>query len=675
MKILCCFMIAACMVSVAPAQKKTASPSMPDVDKLMKMSPAELEAYRKQMIQQASAQATDMSNTHHLNVNTSILPGKEIKPPVKDSKRLSMIPSRPPTRSELVNELQQSLQVVKQGIPAPKLEAIRQYTAPLTTETIHDAAMSSLYNNNPKEAIYLMLQAAAAAPDSLQALNNLGAMFNMLGAEHKAIPLLRYCLEKLPKSSIVLNNIGQSYMGLGDMLQAASYFNRCLSIDSLNIEANHSMGMLHYFKKEYDAAMPFFNRELSMAMRRSTLAMAYKMGKKFDLTALAKQKRRRNGLPEKNHFEEITLGKFSLPDFPATAKDILLGKAELDVYAASVQAEMLFWMNNATMVNAKYNGNEQPGLYFDLVQAMLDELHEEFTPEYLSNFSERDAERTQDILNVYGTALNAYQCPEAPQGSSLRLQQEFAIKCCEEKKRPLADKMVGELAGHLQPIFTVGQQRWKSYINQLVAIVQLDPSVANQSMVYNAVSGYFNYLSLGLFHFTSGDVNNLLPDCVMNYNAVNLDSMLQSEREWQMGCPPALNVEVDLKGAVIKMDCNKYAIEVGSSIMGGFEHEFKSGKSTFLLGVGAKTEFLGGVLKSEAKSQFYLTFDDNKQFSDFGIKTTAELGLSGTPMPIGGIKVGGNAAGIEISNTRSLMSGFAYSESIELKGVLTMFNQ
>jgi predicted metal-dependent phosphotriesterase family hydrolase len=81
------------------------------------------------------------------------------------------------------------------------------------------------------------------------------------------------------------------------------------------------------------------------------------------------------------------------------------------------------------------------------------------------------------------------------------------------------------------------------------------------------------------------------------------------------------------------------------------------------------------MAKAEAKSQFYFTFDKNKTFSDWGIKNTGELGISGTPLPIGGIKVGGTIAGIEISNTHSLMSG-AYEESFETKGVIAaIFNK
>jgi hypothetical protein len=175
-------------------------------------------------------------------------------------------------------------------------------------------------------------------------------------------------------------------------------------------------------------------------------------------------------------------------------------------------------------------------------------------------------------------------------------------------------------------------------------------------MVYHAVSGYFNFLNLGMIYYTGGEVNNLLVKCVPDYKGANLDSLVQADREWRLSCPSWLNIEVDLGGASVKADCNKYAIEAGGALMAGFEHEFRTGKSTILVGVGIKDK-VARILKIEAKSQFYLTFDNNKEFADFGIRNTYKLGLNINPLPIGGIKVGANYAGIESVNNKSLLSG------------------
>jgi tetratricopeptide (TPR) repeat protein len=596
------------------------------------------------------------------------LPDFELKPPVKDIKRLQLLPSQPPSRAQLVSSLKQSSQQIQKGIPAPRVEEIKQLSATLPVETINDKAIMEFYADDPKGAILMMMETAARAPDSLLVLNNLGAMLNLQGAAEIAIPVLQYCLQKIPGSSAVLNNIGQGFMSLGDALKAAAYFRQCLSVDSLNIEANHSMGMLHYFKKEYDAATEFFERELSVAVRSNTMAMAYRMGKKFNLRAIMQRKSRRNGQPQKDHFEEITMGKFSFPPLPNSVRQLMAERQFNNAYATSVQAEQMAWTNHAIQLSVNYtaaSGNQYPGLYTELVNAMLEELHEEFTPEYLYAFTQTDQDHILEVLSQRSDMLIKLKCPDLPEGTGIDAQEAYAIKCCRELMQPVADKMVYEIGSYVQPIIRTGEGRWKAYINQLVEIVQLDPSPGNKALVYHAVAGYFNYLSVAYVSFPVWEVHTLLPKCFEPYDAAELDSLIESDQNWKVSCPPWLNAEVKLSGLVIKADCNKYVIEVGSSMMGAFEHEFKTGNSTILFGPATKAEFLG--LTAEFKSQLYITFDGKKQFADFGIKNSAELGLTGTPIPFGpNIRIGGNLAGIEVSNTMSIHGG--YNQSMETKG-------
>ncbi|RYG41011.1 MAG: hypothetical protein EOO01_26080, partial [Chitinophagaceae bacterium] len=131
MKTLFLFLIAFNSLTVA-GQQKPKMPPMPDVTKMMKMSPAELEAYKKKMIKEATAYA----ESSPVNVDVSVLPDYEIKPPVKDVAKLSAIPSRPPSREQLVSSIQQSVSVVKQGIPAPRIEELDTEIKSAPVETI-----------------------------------------------------------------------------------------------------------------------------------------------------------------------------------------------------------------------------------------------------------------------------------------------------------------------------------------------------------------------------------------------------------------------------------------------------------------------------------------------------------------------------------------------------------
>jgi tetratricopeptide (TPR) repeat protein len=580
------------------------------------------------------------------------------------------INSTPPSRNALIDELNESKAILQKGIPTPRMAEINKFVAKENIDEIHETAIGSFYNNNPKEGIYLMLNAAVKAPDSLRLINNLGAMLNMVGVEKKAIPLLKYCEKQLPKSSTVMNNLGQSYMGLGDNITAAEYFNKSLSIDSLNVEANHSMGILHSMKKEFDIAQKYFEREFRVAIRGKSLAKAFKTGRKrYDIRKIVAERNKRNKRPQKDYFEEITLGKFSFPKFPTSAKEVISRMDEFNTYGASVQAESMFWMGKAMEISKNYkpeDGDRLAGPYSRLADAMFEELNEEFTPEYLDNFSEKDSQTILDILDSNLKELVKVSCPKAPAGSSLSIQKEYEIKCCEENKRPIADKLLADVGNVMTPIINVGQARWKAYINQMVEIAQLDPSPSNQMTVYGSVSAYFNYLSWATLYLHMGNTENHLNSCTDNYDPHKLDSLLAAERRWNLSCPPAFNMEVNIGPIALKTDCNKYALEGGEGIVAGFEHEFKSGKSTLLLGPGAKLEFLN-IVKFEAKHQYYVSFDKNKEFADFGIKNTFEAGIGGV-VPIKGIKIGGVLAGVELSNTMGLNSG--YEESFEKKGVI-----
>ncbi len=659
-------LVSICFI-ISSVKAQTNGAIHPDVNKLMKMSPVEQEAYKKKMLKEQTEKATDLIEKNNLNIDVRTVPGYDIKPPVKNVAKLALIPSKPLTRQEMVNSVQQSISQLKQGVPAPKIQQIEQFSASQSIATIHDASIMSFYNGNPAEGMLLLMHAVAKFPDSLQMANNLGAMMNMIGAEHRAIPLLQYCLERVPQSSTVLNNIGQSFMALGDAMRAAEYLNRCLELDSLNIEANHSMGMLHMFKKEYAAGMKYFEREMSVAIRRSTLAMAYKTGVNFNLREITRRKHARNGVPIKNHFEEITMGKFSMPDFPASALDAKMRTSEFKAYAASIQTEAMHWMTVMNRVSiTPTNPNEKPGIYSYLVEAMLEELHKEFDPGYLTNYSDDDAQWVQDRIQKGMSDIAKVKCPPLPGGASLEAQMANEIKCCEENKRPLADQTIQEISSHMQKITTAGQQRWKSYINQLVAIVQLDPSASNQATVYGAVSGYFNYLSWGSLFLTTGDINNLLAGCKDDYDREEIDSLIQSDRQWQIACPAWLNLSVDLGGISLKTDCSKYAVEAGKGWTFGYEHEFTTGNSTFLAGPGAKLEFLG-LAKAETKVQAFITFDKNKEFADFGVKNTMKVGASTNPIRFGGIKLGTNLGAIEITNAISINSG--YKSSVKTSGI------
>lgn len=666
MKKIICLVAALAIGFVLIAQKK---PAMPDVNAIIKMSPAELEEYKKKMIEQNSQYAVDFAKKNNLPISEVNLPNLKIEPPKLQVKKLSMIPVKPPTRAELTGELQKSINEVKKLVPSKMVEEVDATVASIPVETLHQEAVMEFYNRDPKKGILLMLQLVNKAPDSMLYVNNLGAVYNLMGAPHRAIPLFQYCLAKYPKSVTALGNIGQSYLALGDMTKAAVYLKKCLDIDSMHTEANHSMGMIHYFKQQFDQAMCFFEREGCATLRSSAFIMGERMGKKFNLRKIAKKKRESLGLLHKDYMEEITNNKFNLPDFPNSVKDLNMRKGDYQAMAAGYAAEQQYWMKKAMDVsnNHAYDADEMPGIYHEQVKDLLDHLGEEFTPEFLSNFYEDDATALQHIIESGTKSLIELKCREAPPGSDLSLQEAYAIKCCEETLRPVADRILNRMGEQISRIYGIGQQRWKDYLNEMVAIAEFDPSPANQMMVYNTVAGYFAYLSTALVYYNS-EINNFLPKCVERYDPNDLLRLIESNRKWNLTCPPGLNVQVTMFSVDLKVDCNKFAIEAGENIKGAYEHEFKTHQSTIAIGPGISGD-LAGLVTGEVKTQFYLTLDGSLHYEDFGIKRSAELAISGTPVPLVAdkIKIGGSLAGVEVSDKISIHSGFSAPE-VEWKG-------
>ncbi|MGB8191435.1 MAG: hypothetical protein WCF67_05925 [Chitinophagaceae bacterium] len=657
---------------ILQAQTKSAMP-MPDVKRLMAMSPAEREKYTDSLKKAMTGQVEKMASDYGIAIDETVLPGNDITPPVKDIARLALIPSRPPTRTELVQQVQKSREQLSSVVPKPTLAEVEKFSAQQSLATIHNASIANFYNNDPEKALLLMMKVAVRQPDSILVLNNLAAMYNMAGLPHRAVPLLQYCLQQEPGSSVVLNNIAQSYMGLGELVKARFYFLECLALDSLNPDANRSMGLLHMYEKKFDDAMRCFERELMVAMRSSTIAYAAKMGKKFNLRALKAKRDALNKRPQKDFFEEINLGKFKIPSYPETVAGAYEQVPEFKEMATSVGQEIMFWLSisNPSAKQIEADGKAYHGIYSSLVSALLDELNEEFTPNYLANHDDNDLQNSLDILSKYEKLLKDLKCPQAPPGSSFEAQQAFEYKCCIQQQLIISAR-IAEYGGYWYGKMKIAQQRWKSYLNQMIAIVQLDPSLANQMMVYRAVSAYFTFLSQAMrYSGTAQAASYDLLQCKGMNSIADADSVIKADRDWRLQCPSWLNIEVDVEVAKIKADCSKYGIEVGTGLIGQYEYDFKTGSSTLAAGMGVKAKFFAGIGKASIKQLVYVTFDNNNQFSDFGLRTKAEVGIGDTPINIGPVKVGGTIAGIEGNTQISINTGF--TSNVKGKGVLADF--
>lgn len=663
-------MIAFALQAMAQSPARPNLSGQMDMNKLMKMSPEEREAYRQKLLKQASMQAKQMAEQHQVKLDETILPDFEIKPPVKDLSRLSRLPLQAPSRAELMAGVQQSLQQIKAASSPASLQQLNEFVQKQQPAEIEKSSIALWYQDKPLEAAMLAQEAVLKNPEEMIGWNNLAALYNMGGVQEKAIPILMHFLEKYPQNSLLLNNMGQAYLGLGDMNKAGNYLQQCLAQDPDNPEANRSMAMISYFNGQKDKALQYFEKELETAHRRSTLALMKKMGMPINLNSIRK---RRAGIPHRDYFSEIGLHKFDIPDLPTASGQSQEWHAAHAGYLQSLIAEMNFWKEagKVSQETLQAEGKQSVGLYADLVDEMNRELGDEYIPT-LGLMNDNAAASIKAMLENYNARMNSIVCPSPPNvpGGGAELALAYQKKCCDMRK-PIADAYVSERNAYIKNRISIVCGRWKQYINGLISNVQLDPSGSNKRMVYGIVGEYFSFLITAIqtgvcFEEAPTECHNL------NMTTEEADEIIAANHNIDINCPQWLNVSLDLQVAKLSADCTKYSIEGGKVLLAGYEKNFKTGTSTLSAGVGAEQKF--GIAKASIKQMMYISFDNNNSFSDLGIKGSIEgkIGVGSETGIIGDIgKVSTTVAGVEGGYTLGLNAGF--NGAVKGKGVLTEF--
>jgi tetratricopeptide (TPR) repeat protein len=629
-------------------------PAMPDLNKLRKMSPAELEAYKKQMLKQYSTQAKQLAQQANFKLDEMTLPDFKVQLPPKDVKRLSLIPTQPPTLIQLSDMLRATKRKIEAVVKPTVLQEVKKIAETQQAEMLQQAAIGAFYADRPEQSILIAIEAALNNAADQTAWNNLAAIMNMTGFQHKAIPILMNQLQSDPVNSMLLNNMGQAYLGLGDIGMAELFLKQCLQHDPLNPEANRSMGMIKFFYEQYEEGMLYFEKELEVAFRRSTMALFRGRDKAFNIYQL----RKKRNIPRRDYFGELSFDRFKLPSLPEKTDQTAEAKIKGEAFAQSVAAEMLYWNDRAQLPEEeiKKDGEKMPGIYSHYVEALLKDLHEVYRSEELLLFNELDLNHIKQLLNDYHTKLMAVKCPEAPAGASHGEYEAYIKKCCDLKK-PIMDAFVAEYNAFVFKRSNRALGIWKEYLNDLINIVSLDPGAGNKIMVYRNLQQYCTVLGQC---WGSGQFLDPPMECSTGLTTAEADSLVASSRNLDLSCPQWLNIEVDVKVAKIKADCNKYAIEAGKFWQAGYEHNFRTGTTTLSAGVGAKAKFFANTGGADLKAMVYVSFDNNNEFSDAGIMGKASVKIGDTPFVLAGGNgsAGGTLGGTEGMVKLGLNSGF-----------------
>ena len=182
-------------VTIVCAQTKAVIPKL-DVNKMAKMTPAELEEYKKQLLKDLSASMKKTAADNHIQIDETLLPDYELKMPPKDEKRIATIPAGVPSLPQLTN----SVKATKQKLEALTTKDILYQVIKIVREKnaaqLQSASVAEWYGNNPIPALLLSMESVLKNPDTAIAWNNLAALYNMSGLEEKAVPILKHWLVK-----------------------------------------------------------------------------------------------------------------------------------------------------------------------------------------------------------------------------------------------------------------------------------------------------------------------------------------------------------------------------------------------------------------------------------------------------------------------------------------------
>jgi Tfp pilus assembly protein PilF len=596
------------------------------------MNVVELEVYKKRMIREAEAKMKRTAAANQVVIDENMLPGAEVKLPVKDLQRLSALPLLPPRKEALVQQAAVQERKLKDLMEVDARTATEKMAAGMSAAELHTASMAYWYEQDPQSALILGLKSVQKAPDSVTGWNNLAALYNMSGLEQLAVPMLQYARQLSPRSAIVTNNLGQAYLGMGDVATAKKYFGECLAFDPFHPEANQTMGIICLAQKDPVSAVKYFEKELAVANRKSTLNYLEQAGlrDKVNLARLRLQRMEAQGVPEHDFFGEIAFGKFELPSMPMTCDYSDRWQQQMETYIQSVEGEYNFWLQSAISEQSteekRLAVHYLPGVYSDLVTELLHDLDEAYLP-YLNIGTPELLKTATWQQEQYAKQLMAIECPEpkADEVFNADVVRAYEKKCCDLKK-PVIDKYMTMLNGVLYDRYRAVNGQWKQYLNAMIRIVQLNPSESNRRKVYQAFSQYFAFLTSTVQLVAAEDLPG---ECRTGLTASEADSIIKSNRDLKLICPSFLNFKLKLGMATIKANCETFGVEgeFAKYIRVGVERKIKTGTSTVYAGVSLDAKMLES--KAGLYQQFYITFDRNYQFADVGARGGGKVELAG----------------------------------------------
>ncbi|MGH9377290.1 MAG: tetratricopeptide repeat protein [Terriglobia bacterium] len=211
------------------------------------------------------------------------------------------------------------------------------------TQTLFARAQKLTEAKNFAGAAKIYEQVLSVAPDSLQALNNLGVLYAAMEKYPQAAQTYERALRLDPNSFPLLVNLGLAYFKGGNLRAATKPLAKAVSIQPDSFQARSLLGMAYYGAKDFNHASAEFEKVVAVKPDNSTLQF------------LLAQSYLQSGQDQKllDYFDEIQRHS---PD--SFSIHMLMGEADdgLDRTAAAIKE----------FKAAAALGPDQPGVHFGL---------------------------------------------------------------------------------------------------------------------------------------------------------------------------------------------------------------------------------------------------------------------------------------------------------------------
>lgn len=598
------------------------------------------------------------------------------KPPAKDA-RLTSISTKVLSPQELVVFVKGLSGRLEQQLSAQEKNKFLQALTSLQNDAakMEDAAIINWIKKSPQGALLFALKAVETNPDEPMYGNNLGALLIQTKKEDKAIPLLITVLQKHPQSAMVLNNLGQAYFGLGDLITAKSYFEKCLLLTPTHPEANHSMGLIYRFIGNAAKSDYYFEQELKVRFNKTV----YNLLKSHNSKNLSNALQARWTTPP-NYFHQLGLDRIKVPKIPRSVSE------SNEVYMAHKQFQMQMQdeiqkiaASDAALVRQKFASRKSDkNIHSELITTLLQDFEKlkekqlswigELSDDVVREFPTRGnptKKEWKDIAAQYSKLEEeiskqknredsiAYAQYAANKNSNIdQLQatlKEIELKYC-QRLTSTADNYLPQFAELQSGGFQDHADLFPPLINEAFYYSSLSPDNAEAlSNAHSLIQSYLSFLQAysALTVIANTKANNYQGQGYINIHC-DVAALLAEQSDYSQlndvtpSC--AFKIVVPLVVAKVSFDCTSVGVEGGEGVIVGAQYEFKTGNTTLSIGAGIETNV--PFISAGATQQAYVTFDNNGNYSDAGIKGQigAEIGGYGpTVTTSAGYQIGINA--------------------------------